>query len=325
MIEQGRKLIFTAINEPEPDEKMRRQFERLWPAYERWFLREGDNKRPTYARCLKALKDHMPEIIPVYERLCELVDAGDRAARFLSLYRPTPFMAGCSQAIWTRDDCALVRNYDYAPMLCEGVNLMSEWTGRRVIAMTDCFWGVLDGMNEDGLTVALAFGGRKAVGKGFGIPLILRYVLETCRAVTEAVEVLQRVPSHMSYNISLLDARADHATVFVAPDRPTEVTRQAVCTNHQREIEWPEHARRTQTIERERYLTARLEDESATLDSLIGRFLQPPLYHTVNPERWRTLYTASYLPQRGTASYLWPNDRWEQRFDHFAERMLTET
>jgi predicted choloylglycine hydrolase len=322
MAEHGRKLTFTAINEPELGEKMRQLFERFWPAYEQWFLREGDESRPSYARSFKAIKEHMPELVPVYERLCDLVDAGDRAARFLSLYRPTPFMAGCSQAIWTRDEYALVRNYDYAPTLCEGVNLLSVWTNRRVIAMTDCFWGVLDGINEGGLAVALAFGGRKNVGKGFGIPLILRYVLETCCSVSQAIDVLQRVPSHMSYNISLLDAKADHATVFVAPDRPAEVTQHAVCTNHQRQVEWPEHAHRTRTLERQRYLCDVLAQPAETLDSLISRFLHPPLYHVVSPQRWRTLYTACYLPQRGTANYLWPMDRWVQSIDHFVERTL---
>lgn len=325
MTDHGRKLIFTAVNEPDPGEKMRQQFERFWPSYERWFLREGDDRRPTYARCTKALEQHMPEMLPTYERLCELVDAGDRVARFLSLYRPTPYMAGCSQAIWTRDACALLRNYDYAPGLCEGVNLLSAWNGRRVIAMTDCFWGVLDGINEDGLAVALSFGGRKTVGKGFGIPLILRYVLETCECVNDAVGVLRRVPSHMSYNISLLDAEANHATVFVAPDRETEVTEHLSCTNHQQSIEWPAHAQRTRTIERRQYLNDRLADPAESLDSMISRFLHPPLFHTVNPESWRTLYTACYLPQHGTVSYLWPHDRWVQSFNRFTERALPFT
>ncbi len=74
----------------------------------------------------------------------------------------------------------LVRNYDYHPALWDGVLLSSSWTGRRVIAMLDSLWGVLDGINEDGLAVSLAFGGRQVVGEGFGMPLILRYVLETC-------------------------------------------------------------------------------------------------------------------------------------------------
>ncbi len=40
------------------------------------------------------------------------------------------------------------------------------------------------------LAVALAFGGRKVTGIGFGIPLVIRYVLETCSNVEEACIVL---------------------------------------------------------------------------------------------------------------------------------------
>jgi hypothetical protein len=47
--------------------------------------------------------------------------------------------------------------------------------------------------------------GRLAVGEGFGIPLVIRYVLEVCGTVEEAVGVLCRVPVHMSYNITALD------------------------------------------------------------------------------------------------------------------------
>ena len=43
--------------------------------------------------------------------------------------------------------------------------------------MSDCLWGLLDGINDAGLAVSLAFGGR-ATREGFGIPLVVRYLLE---------------------------------------------------------------------------------------------------------------------------------------------------
>src|SRR6185436_2580738 len=97
--------------------------------------------------------------------------------------RPTPYLTGCSQAVWTRrgEPPTLVRNYDYHPELCEGTLLLSAWHGTRVIAMSDCLWGVVDGINEHGLAVSLSFGGRQVVGDGFGIPLVLRYALEFCK------------------------------------------------------------------------------------------------------------------------------------------------
>ena len=98
----------------------------------------------------------------------------------------------------------------------DAVQLATNWTGRRVIGMSDSLWGLLDGMNDDGLAVSLAFGGRKVVGVGFGMPLILRYVLETCCTVDEGVAALLRIPSHMSYNVTLVDAQGAYQTVYVA-------------------------------------------------------------------------------------------------------------
>ena len=328
------------------DERLRTIFTAYWPAYERWFLREGDAKRPSFARCRRALRESMPELLPLYDALCQTLDAGDAAARFLGLYRPTPFMAGCSQAVWVgsppetgpeagpatgpetgparagqRDrEIALVRNYDYAPDLFEGINLLSAWTGPRIIGMTDCFWGLLDGMNEHGLVVALAFGGRKAVGDGFAIPLILRYVLETCRTTEQAIDALKRVPSHMAYNLLIVDRRAKYATVQLAPDREVRVLDARACTNHQGEVEWKEHAQLTRTVEREQYLLDALDQPSETLPALVDRFFRPPLYMRGRFRKWCTLYTGVYGPSDGTCQYLWPSERWEQTFDEFTER-----
>ena len=53
--------------------------------------------------------------------------------------------------------------------------MQTAWSGRRVIGMSDCLWGLLDGVNDDGLAVSLTFGGRTASGEGFAIPLVVRY------------------------------------------------------------------------------------------------------------------------------------------------------
>ena len=103
-----------------------------------------------------------------------------------------------------------------------------------MIATSEAIAGAADGVNAAGLAVSLTFGGRKAVGPGFGIPLIVRYLLEVCATTEEAVAVLRRVPSHMSYNVTVVDRAGKFATVFLAPDRPVEVTRRRYTTNHQR-------------------------------------------------------------------------------------------
>ena len=90
---------------------------------------------------------------------------------------------------------SLIRNYDYDQALFEAVIASTDYSGdRRVLGTSDMLWGLLDGMNEDGLAVSLTFGGRPDVGDGFGIPIVLRYVLETCATVEEAVSALRGFP-----------------------------------------------------------------------------------------------------------------------------------
>lgn len=42
------------------------------------------------------LDEHMPELVPTYERLVALAGGDRLAARFLSLYRPPGFVVGCT-------------------------------------------------------------------------------------------------------------------------------------------------------------------------------------------------------------------------------------
>lgn len=78
----------------------------------------------------------MPELLPTYQRLVELADGGDLESRFLSLYQPTPDLTGCSQAVWTRDQPRLIRNYDYDPSMWEAALLHTSRNGREVITMS---------------------------------------------------------------------------------------------------------------------------------------------------------------------------------------------
>lgn len=313
------QLRFAATDEDLPGEKWRSHFVKTWPSYHTWFLKQGEGQRPSYLACRSALRAHMPELCPFWERLVELAGGGDHEARMLSLYCPTPYVSGCSQAIWNRGAPMLVRNYDYHPSLCEALLVKSRWNGVEVLGMSDCLWGLIDGMNHYGLAVSLAFGGRKVVGPGFGIPLVLRYVLQICQTANQAAEVLARIPCHMAYNVSVLDAQGAFLTLHLSPDRPMRVEGGAVATNHQGEVEWAGHAELTQSLERERYLQDRLADPSETAAGLVQRFLEPPVFSRSYARAHGTLYTAVYRPAALEAEYLWTAHRWTQSFRHFDE------
>lgn len=314
------QVDWRAVTEATPGPIWAGLFAEYWPAYSRWWLSEGADARPTYRECRNALEQHMPEIMPLYEALCDLSGGGDLAARFLSFYRPPPYLSGCSQAIWPGKEPVLVRNYDYNPLAFDALFLKTGWQGRRVMGSSDGLWGLVDGMNDAGLAVSLTFGGRRVVGDGFGVPLILRYVLQTCETAAQASDVLARIPTHMSYNVTVLDRKRRFATIYMAPDRPAIVSHSAVATNHQERVEWEAHARMTATVERERFLLQRLTLHVEPEEKFIGAFLKPPIYSTAFDRGFGTLYTAVYRPRKGEAELRWPGALWPMHFDNFIDQ-----
>lgn len=317
-------FTFRALEELELGPIWQAEFEERWPHYKTWFLREGEAARPSYATSVRMLRAHMPELVPAYERVVELAGGGDLAARMLSLYKPPPYLAACSQGVWTRDGSPLlVRNYDYAPSRFEGV-VWSTNLVKRVIGMRDCLWGLLDGMNQDGLGVSLTFGGRRVLGDGFGIPIVMRYLLETCSTVEETRAALVRLPYALSHNLTVVDASGEVVTAYLSPDREPIFRSFPVATNHQGIVEWPEQAKATRTIEREQTVIGLLDDPSVDAQAFTESFLRAPLFSTSYANGFGTLYTAAYRPVQGVIRLIWPTHIWDLGFDRFDPGEHTE-
>jgi predicted choloylglycine hydrolase len=313
------RICFEAYEERTPGERWQANFQQMWPAYRAWYLRDGGDARPDLATCRKRLRQHMPELVETYERLVDLAAGDEIAARCLSLYRPPAFIVGCSQGVWTRGEPMLVRNYDYPADRLEGIIIKTDWTGQQIIGMSDCLWGLLDGMNEAGLAVSLTFGGRRAVGDGFAIPLVVRYLLETCQTVPQAREKLQRLPIHAAQNLSILDATGAYVTAHLAPDRAAHFTSTPATTNHQGTIDWPEYAHAVRTVEREQHVLALLANDHVTATDFADAFFEEPLYNDRYASGMGTLYTAAYSPAKGRVEYRWPGHTMPQSFHRFSE------
>jgi len=306
---------FVFAREDEPGAAWLARFAAGRSEAERWY-RQG-REAPDAAECRTALRVHMPELLPHYDRVCALTGDDALAHCVLSHYRPPPVIAGCSQAVWVGSDGpALIRNYDYPLDVVSDRFEATAWSGREVIAKAQRPWGgCLDGMNADGLVASMTFGGSRAQGRGFSILLMLRYVLETCRRVDQAVAALSRIPVAMAQNVTLLDRSGAHATLFLGPGRAPGVTAEPLCTNHQEAVVWPEHAARSRTVERRAALAIRLAEPGLTLERLVESFLAPPLYS--RRIAFPTVYTAVYRPVAGSVDYRWPGKTWSQRIGQF--------
>lgn len=312
-------MRLVAISEERPGPKWRARYQALWPGYARWFGGAAFD-RPLAAR-RAALSRHMPELVGLYDRVCDLAGDDPAAHAFLAGWAPPPVVTGCSVALSPEREPVVVRNYDFTSGAFEGTLQHGRWSGGpAVIASSEALIGALDGMNEAGLVAALTFGGRPAFGEGFANVWLVRYVLETCSTVAEARAALVRLPSCMVTNILVMDRTGAHAVAMLAPDREPIVVERPVVTNHQLAPEWPEGDAACETVERCDVLTRVRERPGATRADLIRAFLAPPVLRRDFTGVMGTFYTAVYRPLEGTVDYLWP-DRpgWTQSFARFEE------
>jgi predicted choloylglycine hydrolase len=322
-------LEFHAIDEPQPGPRWQQRFNNSWPLYRRWFLRDGEAARASYAEARRMLLLHMPELVPVWERLVELAGGGDLAARCLAMYDTPPLTPGCSQAVYDRgQEPILVRNYDFHPDRFEGIVAGTALTGRRVVGTSDCMWGLVDGVNDAGLAASITFGGEPCAERGFAIPIVVRYLLEMCDTVPAAIELLSDIPIQAPYNLTLLDRAGLRQTLFLRPGSWPREAQFVATTNHQATVSCSEYAEATRTVERQRWLLDLIADETVDEEEFIASFLRPPLRSTDYQRGFGTLYTAVLRPAAGTVEYRWPNLSWEHavtQVDEGTRTLILET
>ena len=116
------EVTFTAVDTLAHGETdLAERFTAAWPAYRRWYLRDGEAARPSTSSAGGRSRRTCPSCSPTYDRFEAAVGGGDLAARFLSHWNPPPLFAACSLAAWSRERNVLVRNYDYPPTLCDAM------------------------------------------------------------------------------------------------------------------------------------------------------------------------------------------------------------
>lgn len=317
-------LTFRSLHENRIGAAWQSVFDHGWQGWKEWYqARRGEEPVPVEV-CRNRMRRHMPDLERSWDTWVEQANGDDDVARFLSFWSPPRYLVNCSQVAFVDDEGpVLIRNYDLDPALNEATILKTGWHGDDVIGMVEGMAGLSDGMNRSGLAISLTFGGRVERQPGFGIPLIMRYVLETCRDVPDAIAAFRAIPSHMSYNVTLIDRTGESVTLMLSPDRPVIVQAEAWATNHQLGVEWPRHGRLSRTLERGACLEAMMSNGPLTRATVAQKFLTPPLHTRRYDRGFGTVFTSRYCPSTGTVSLAWGDgELHDWSFDSFPDRTL---
>ena len=153
-------MTFSAVKIYADNGNWRALFRACWPAYKQWYQsrKQGSINACELAVAVKALKSTMPELMPIYDQLCEFANDDPAAMQFLTLYQPPAYLINCSQAVFFDEQPMLIRNYDLSPELSENTIVFIHWQDMQVITTNECLWGADDGMNDAGLAISLTFG-----------------------------------------------------------------------------------------------------------------------------------------------------------------------
>lgn len=173
---------------------------------------EITQKRFDYAMsCLPVYEKYYPEIM---EEIRGLADGQHCDARVLqavlfSMYAMPPACNCSCFALASEQAILLGRNSDFLTAL-EKLNMnvvyrLSDGT-HSFTGNTTAFIEIEDGVNEHGLAVGLTSVYPLQCKPGFNAGLLLRYLLEKCKNVLEAISCLHQLPIASAQTLTLADA-----------------------------------------------------------------------------------------------------------------------
>ncbi len=242
-------------------------------------LKKTGFKPPVKSKALQRLADQcweitepiFPEIIDEIRGISDIsgIDFND-LGRFL-LTHPEAKTKGCTGFAITKDgETWMGRNYDWFYWFKDETEsyYTSPKDGYRSLAQSDIFLGREDGVNEHGLGVAM-FGIPSTFKPGVQFWVSIRYILDKCRNVEEAVKYLQETPHHCGYSVLMADKTGKKAVVEINPAENRVIWSEEdylVCTNHLNHPDMVKHTIWTPPDSRPRYNKCNLE--LATMSSV---------------------------------------------------------
>jgi predicted choloylglycine hydrolase len=277
-------------------------------------------RKPRFSISIEETKEAIIRFAPgIWDELLGLHEAlkwpMERVLQEFGGYRVEYVKSGCS--IVTGQDY-LIRNYDYHPKTYEGRYTFYQPTdgGYSIIGPSQRVTGRMDGMNEEGLALGYNFMHRKNPGDGFICCMIGRLILESCKNVTEAVEMLKEIPHRHSFSYVVYDRSGETFIVETSP-RGVEERQSNACTNH---FEVMTQENRHHLVDSKRRLGIIQEkgEQDATQAFRLMNDTDKGVFSDLYGSWAGTIHTSAYFPKEMKAWFALGGDREPVVFD-FAE------
>lgn len=187
------------------------------------------------------LQDFYPEIIEEIKGFAEACHVPyEHVCSFLLSIGIFDVTAQCSIfASYQNGEMIVGRNYDMLTSVKQFTesSLICMDNKFRFVGQSDVFIGKVDGLNEKGLFIGMTLVPEEKTRPGINFYFAIRYILEHCKNVKEAIEVLEHFHSSLSNNYLIADKSGEMAVVEVGPNHfhvrtPNENESFIVCTNH---------------------------------------------------------------------------------------------
>jgi predicted choloylglycine hydrolase len=172
-----------------------------------------DEKRKFGGECIAICREVFPEAIEELQGLSDGMGISfDNFAGWIFCIYCYEYQHGCT-CFACRDDEHIIfaRNSDFfleIKDVCESA-LYKPDNGYRFIGNSTALVQMEDGYNEHGLAIGLTFIFPRIFKPGLNAGILLRYILEKCRTVREALAALRSLPISSSHTLTMVDKSGD--------------------------------------------------------------------------------------------------------------------
>ena len=180
---------------------------------------EITQERIAYAlSCIPVYERFYPEILDEIQGLADgqAVDVHALQAVLFSMYAMPPTCNCSCFASMTKDGILLGRNSDFLTAMEKlNQNVIYELTDGvySFTGNTTAFVEIEDGINEYGLAIGLTSVYPFRKQPGFNAGLLVRYLLEKCKRVSEAIFMVKALPVASAQTLTLADLTGDMAVI----------------------------------------------------------------------------------------------------------------